>query len=203
MGSHDRGLLLLRLGVGLTLAAHGTQKLFGFFGGRGLSATGAGFETMGFRPGRSSALAAGLGETGGGVLLATGLATPLGAAAASATMAVAVSTHVPNGFFAANRGLEFPMTLGVAATAIAFTGPGDLSVDRLLGWRLASPRLRAWSLIAAWAAAAVIISRRQKALRAESKSLPADQAPGDDRPEPQAGAAQPGPAGAESAGGRP
>jgi hypothetical protein len=76
-------------------------------------------------------------------------------------------------------------------------------VDRLLGWRLASPRLRAWSLVAAWAAAAVIISRRQKALRAESKNLPADQAPGDGRPEPQAGAAQPGPAGAESAGGRP
>src|ERR1039458_10783226 len=75
----ETGLLLLRLTAGLTLAAHGAQKLFGWFGGPGLEATGQFFETIGFLPGRRHALMAGLAETGGGVLLALGLLTPIGA----------------------------------------------------------------------------------------------------------------------------
>ncbi|MHB8452251.1 MAG: DoxX family protein [Mycobacteriales bacterium] len=193
MRATNIGLLLLRLSIGLTLAAHGAQKLFGWFGGHGLAATGAGFEAMGFRPGRPNALAAGLGEAGGGLLIATGLATPLGTAAASATMAVAASTHVPNGFFSSKRGLEFPMTLGVAATAVAFTGPGDLSLDRLLGRRFGSPRLQACALISAWAGAAAIISRRQQVLRRGSESPSADgrKSPGTDSGEPPASTAHP------------
>ena len=74
------GLLLLRLTVGLTLAAHGAQKLFGWFGGPGLEATGQLFETLGFLPGRRQALMAGLAETGGGLLLTLGLLTPIAAA---------------------------------------------------------------------------------------------------------------------------
>ena len=73
----DIGLLLLRLIVGLTLSAHGTQKLFGWFGGPGLSATGQFFTVLGFPPGRRHALMAALGETLSGALLATGFATPL------------------------------------------------------------------------------------------------------------------------------
>lgn len=83
----DLGLLVLRVGTGGVLAAHGAQKLLGWFGGGGLSATTAGMEAMGFAPPKASALAAGVGEAGGGVLLALGLATPVGGAAAAGTMA--------------------------------------------------------------------------------------------------------------------
>lgn len=164
MGSVDRGLLLVRVGVGLTLAAHGARKLFGWFGGRGLAATGAGFEAMGFEPGRRSALAAGLGEAGGGALLALGLATPMAGAAAAGTMAVAASTHVPNGFFNAHRGLEFPMTLGLVATALTLTGPGALSVDRLIGFPSTCGRLRLVASLAAAGTAGTVIARRRQVL---------------------------------------
>src|SRR4051794_12579690 len=93
------GLLLLRLVVGLTLAAHGAQKLFGWFGGHGLNGTGAFLEMIGFVPGRRHALSAGLAETGGGLLLAVGLLTPLAAAVLVSVMLVAgVSAHLPKGF---------------------------------------------------------------------------------------------------------
>src|SRR5215468_3732302 len=130
----NMGILLLRLTVGLTLSAHGSQKLFGWFGGPGLNSTGQFFEEMlGLRPGRRHALLAGLAETGGGLLLALGLLTPLGAAAAISVMVVAVfSFHIRNGFFAHNRGYEYNLVLGVAALALAFTGSGSLSMDALL-----------------------------------------------------------------------
>ncbi|HLI14734.1 MAG TPA: DoxX family membrane protein [Acidimicrobiales bacterium] len=168
MTTKNLGLLTLRLGVGLTLFAHGAQKLFGWFGGRGLAETARSFDTMGFRPGRASALAAGLGEAGGGLLLAAGLATPAAGAAAGATMAVAASTHVPNGFFNAKRGLEFPMTLAVAAASLALTGPGSLSVDRLLGWDEVRPRLRVAALALGAAAAGAVIGRRRRAVTTRS-----------------------------------
>lgn len=91
----DIGLLLLRLTVGLTLAAHGGQKLFGWFGGPGLDAIGAILSMLGFQPGRRHALLAGLVETGGGLLLALGFLTPLAAALVFSVMLVAaVSAHV-------------------------------------------------------------------------------------------------------------
>jgi putative oxidoreductase len=127
------GLLLLRLTAGLTLAAHGAQKLFGWFGGPGLEATGQLFETMGFLPGRRQALMAGLAETGGGLLLALGLLTPIGAAVICSVMLVALTVHIKNGFFAQNGGYEYALVLGVAALTCAFTGPGALSLDALLG----------------------------------------------------------------------
>src|SRR5439155_1943196 len=95
------GLLILRLVVGLTLAAHGAQKLFGWFGGYGLAGTGQFLEQLGFRPGRIQAAQAGLAEFVGGLLLAAGFLTPVGAAAVAAVMLVAsVSVHLKNGFFA-------------------------------------------------------------------------------------------------------
>lgn len=125
----DLGLLLLRLGTGGVLAAHGTQKLFGWFGGGGLEGTGAFMESVGYTPGRASATAAGLAETGGGALLALGLATPAAGAAAAGAMGGAAAVHAPNGFFNAEGGYEYAATLGLAAAGLAVTGPGKLSLD--------------------------------------------------------------------------
>jgi putative oxidoreductase len=130
----DIGLLFLRLVVGLTLAAHGAQKLFQWFGGYGLSGTGQFLEQLGFRPGRTQAALAGIAELGGGLLLAAGFVTPAAAAAVVAVMLVAaVGVHVEKGFFATSGGYEYTLVLGAAAAALAFTGPGALSVDRALG----------------------------------------------------------------------
>ncbi|MGW6013706.1 DoxX family protein [Streptomyces sp. NPDC055210] len=129
----DLGLLLLRLGTGGVLAAHGAQKLFGWFGGGGLSGTGAFMESVGYAPGRASAAAAGLAETGGGTLLALGLATPAAGAAAAGAMAGASALHTPNGFFAQSGGYEHAASLGLTAAGLAVTGPGRISLDHALG----------------------------------------------------------------------
>ena len=125
----DLGLLLLRLGAGGVLAAHGTQKLFGWFGGHGIEGTGAFMESVGYAPGKASATAAGLAETGGGALLALGLATPAAGAAAAGAMGGATAIHAPNGFFNAEGGYEYAATLGLAAAGLAVTGPGRISLD--------------------------------------------------------------------------
>lgn len=128
------GLLILRLVVGLTVAAHGAQKLFGWFGGYGLAGTGQFLEQLGFRPGRVQAAQAGIAEFGGGILLTAGFLTPAAAAAVVAVMLVAsVSVHIRSGFFAQNGGYEYTLVLGVAALALAFTGPGALSLDQAFG----------------------------------------------------------------------
>ncbi|MDX2524118.1 DoxX family membrane protein [Streptomyces europaeiscabiei] len=125
----DLGLLLLRLGAGGVLAAHGAQKLFGWFGGHGIEGTGAFMESVGYAPGKASATAAGLAETGGGALLALGLATPAAGAAAAGAMGGATAIHAPNGFFNAEGGYEYAATLGLAAAGLAITGPGRISLD--------------------------------------------------------------------------
>ena len=95
--------------LGLAIAAHGAQKLFGWFGGRGLDGTGGYLESVGFRPGRPLAPLAGLSEFGGGVLTALGLFGPLGPALMVAVMIVAMSQHAGNGFFAMENGVEVPL----------------------------------------------------------------------------------------------
>lgn len=162
---HDIGLLALRLGTGGVLFAHGTQKLFGWFGGHGLEGTGKFMEQAGFRPGRANALASGLGEAGGGTLLALGLGTPGAGAAVAAAMAGAASIHAPAGFFNDQGGLEFPAFMGLAGSALALSGPGGLSLDHLLGHRLNQPWMPAVTFVAAAAAAACVISRRARVLR--------------------------------------
>ena len=132
--SVNLGLLLLRVLFGGAIAAHGAQKLFGWFNGGGLSGTGAAFEAMGFRPGKTFALIAGLGEFGGGVLLILGLLTPLGAAGILAGMLVAMFTaHVGRGFFAMEGGIELPFLYAAAALGIAITGAGAISLDAAWG----------------------------------------------------------------------
>jgi putative oxidoreductase len=158
----DFGLLILRVVVGTTLAAHGAQKLFGWFGGPGLAGAGAGFEHLGFTPGRRHALMAGVVEVGGGLLLALGLATPLAAAVVASVMIVAaVSAHLPRGFFAQNGGYEYPLILGVAGLTLAFTGPGAISADAVLGWQVAGARWGALALaVAVIGAAGQLVQRR-------------------------------------------
>lgn len=164
---NDIGLLALRLGTGGLLVAHGTQKLFGWFGGYGLEKTAGSMEQIGFRPGRPSALASGIGEAGGGTLLALGLATPGAGAAVAAAMAGAASVHVPAGFFNDQGGLEFPAFLGLTGAALALAGPGALSLDHLLGHRLDRPWMPGVTFAAAAVAAAVVVSRRVRVQRAE------------------------------------
>ena len=131
----DLGILLIRTVVGLTLAAHGAQKLFGWFGGYGLAGTAQWLESVGFRPGRRHAVTAGLVEIGGGLLFAAGAATPFAAAIIASVMIVAaVTAHLKNGFFITSGGYEYNVVLGASALAVAFTGPGALSVDGALGY---------------------------------------------------------------------
>jgi putative oxidoreductase len=106
------GRLLLRLAVGGFFFGHGTQKLFGWFGGNGLDATAQGFEALGLRPGKPNAIVAGAAEAGGGALLATGLATPLAASVLTATMLTAIkSVHGKNGPWLNNGGYEYNVVL--------------------------------------------------------------------------------------------
>jgi putative oxidoreductase len=156
------GILLLRTVVGLTLAAHGAQKLLGWFDGPGLDAVGQGMEMLGFRPGRRHAQMAGLVELGGGLLLALGLATPVGAALGASVMLVAaVTAHVKNGFFLASGGYEFTLVLGVAALSIAFTGPGAVSIDALLGYSFSGASWGLASLLIGAAGAGIQLAQRR------------------------------------------
>ncbi|MDX2678559.1 DoxX family membrane protein [Streptomyces sp. NY05-11A] len=161
----DLGLLLLRLGTGGVLAAHGAQKLFGWFGGHGLEGTGQFMESVGYEPGKASATAAGLAEAGGGTLLALGLATPAAGAAAAGAMAGASAVHAPNGFFAASGGYEHAASLGLAAAGLAVTGPGRLSLDHALGHLVDRGWMVPAALGATAAATAVIIGLRSQRLR--------------------------------------
>src|SRR6059036_2373766 len=130
----DTALLIGRLFFGLGIAVHGAQKLFGWFGGYGLTGTGGFFEGLGFRPGRFFAAVAGLAEWGGGLMLVLGLFEPVAAALIIAVMIVAAgSVHWSNGLFAASNGIELPLLNGAAAAALALTGPGAYSIDAALG----------------------------------------------------------------------
>jgi putative oxidoreductase len=136
------GLLILRLVAGLTIAAHGAQKLFGWFGGPGFSGTLKMQERMGFKPMALWASLVILGELGAGLSLALGFLTPLGAAGMFGAMFMAiVKAHWKNGFWNSKRGLEFPLQLLAAAVAIGFTGPGSYSLDALFGIALPTPLL--------------------------------------------------------------
>jgi putative oxidoreductase len=134
------GLLILRLGIGLILAAHGAQKLFGVWGGSGMAKWAESVQRLRIRPATPWAWVAALSEFGGGLLLAFGLLSPLGSLAITGAMLVAIATvHLANGFWNGKRGYEFNLSLIVGAAAVAFTGPGTYSLDNALGIHLPEP----------------------------------------------------------------
>ncbi|MEU0868935.1 DoxX family protein [Nocardia brasiliensis] len=129
--AYDAGLLLLRIAVGLTMAAHGAQKLFGWFGGGGLDGTGKFFSSKGYPAGEAMAFVAGVTETFGGLALAVGLLTPLAGAAVVGTLLNAIAVKGAGAFFAP-KGIEYELILTAAAAALTLTGPGRYALDRFI-----------------------------------------------------------------------
>src|ERR1700735_195415 len=137
---------LLRLVVGGYFSGHGTQKLFGWFGGHGLDATAGMFESLGLRPGKRHATAAGIAEAGGGAALVPGAATPLAASVLVATMITAIHrVHLPNGPWVTDQGYEYNLVLIAAVLSLAETGPGSPSIDSARGSEMHGPK---WALFA-------------------------------------------------------
>lgn len=127
------GLLLIRLVFGLTFAAHGTQKLFGWFGGYGIAGTGGFFESIGIKPGKLNAFLAGSAELIAGLLLALGIFTPVAAALIAITMVVSIAkVHGANGYWATAGGYEYNVAIMAVAIGIALTGPGSYTILSLL-----------------------------------------------------------------------
>lgn len=128
--------LALRIPVGIILAAHGAQKLFGMFGGYGLAGTGQWMDSIGIHPGYLMALLAGSAEFFGGLALLLGLLVRPAAAVVAFTMLVAiVSVHLGHGLFMANNGYEYALTLLAVTLALMLSGAGRLSVDAALAAR--------------------------------------------------------------------
>jgi putative oxidoreductase len=146
MDTFDTALLLLRLGVGLTFAAHGAQKVFGWWGGPGLAGWRGAMAKMGFRPEGVFAGLSAMIELAGGLFLAVGLLTPLAAAALIAQSVVIIGhVHWTNGFFNGKGGFEFPLVLLVGSAAIVLLGAGAWSLDAAFGFDLASTAR--WALV--------------------------------------------------------
>ena len=125
------GLSLLRIIAGLTFAAHGAQKLFGWFGGYGLAGVGQWMESIGLAPGYLLALLAGSAEFFGGLALIIGLLVRPAAAVLALTMLVAIfSVHLASGFFMSNNGYEYALALLAISLAVLIEGAGKLSLDR-------------------------------------------------------------------------
>jgi putative oxidoreductase len=148
MDSTGLGLLILRLVVGLTMAAHGAQKVFGWWSGPGIAGWGAAMERMGFRPARFFAWLSAGAELVGGMLLAAGLLTPFAAAAVVGQSVVIIGhVHGPKGFWNKNSGFEFPLALVAGAVAVGLIGAGAMSIDAAIGLRF-DDTLRAVLLVA-------------------------------------------------------
>ncbi|MFD2615171.1 DoxX family protein [Paenibacillus gansuensis] len=129
----DLGLLIIRVVVGLLFAAHGAQKVFGWFGGYGLKGTGGWFESIGMKPGATVAFFVGAGELLGGLLFAAGLFTWVGALLMIVLMIGAIAkVHGANGLWSTQNGYEYNLVLIVIALGVAFIGAGEYSLDALL-----------------------------------------------------------------------
>jgi len=160
------GLLVARLVFGLTMSAHGAQKLFGWFGGYGLAGTSQMFAQLGFRPARLFTAIASGAEVGGGLLVALGLLGPIGPALLLSVMIVAaVTVHWSNGFFAMKNGIELPLLYAAFAVGLALSGPGRYSLDALLGFEaLWSPTVAVAALVVGVIGAAGNLALRRAAL---------------------------------------
>jgi putative oxidoreductase len=174
--------LLLRLVVGGFFFGHGTQKLFGWFGGHGLEATSNMFDSLGARPGKHNAILAGAAEAGGGALLVVGGATPIAASALTATMLTAIyRVHLKNGPWSTNGGYEYNAVLIAAVLALAEVGPGPLSID---GEKRHGPGWALFALLPGIAGA--VGAHLYSASQPEPLPEPPEQAPSQDGSESQA-----------------
>jgi putative oxidoreductase len=180
-------LLLVRLTIGSLLAGHGAQKLFGWFGGHGLEGTAGWMESIRLRPGKVWAMLAGLSEFGGGLLILLGFLNPLGPLAVIGAMGMATAkVHWGKPIWVTSGGAELPITNMSVALALALSGPGDYSLDHLLGVKLPRRLVLIPGLILATASVAfgLYISTRpepQPEAQPEAQPQPQLQA----RPEPQ------------------
>jgi putative oxidoreductase len=157
------GRLLLRTVVGGYFVGHGTQKLFGWFNGHGIEATAGMFGSLGLRPAKAHAIAAGVAEAGGGAAIVLGGETPLASSVLIATMLTAIrKVHAANGPWVTDQGYEYNLVLIAALASLAETGPGSPSIDAGRGSEMHGPKwaLVALALGAAGAAGAEIISSR-------------------------------------------
>lgn len=161
MSSVDLSLVLVRVAVGGLLLGHGVGNLFGWFGGYGLDGTGAIFERLGFRPGRRYAALAGVVEVAAGAMVAVGLATQLAAAGVIGLMLTTIRTaHRGRGPWYFNGGWEYNLTLLVVALSLALSGPGAVSLDRLLGVARASVAWGMGALLVGLAGGAAALALR-------------------------------------------
>lgn len=167
------GLLLLRLLLAALLFGHATQKLFGWFRGGGPAGSGVLFEQWGYRPGAQMAVIAGLCELTGATSIALGLLTPAGSAVIIGTMIVAASTSAANGLWAHLGGCEVPVLYAGFAAVLAFTGPGNWSLDHALGiTSLYGPAWGVAALAVGVLAAIPLLVRRRRALAADASQSP-------------------------------
>ncbi len=176
------GRLAARTVIGTLFIGHGTQKLFGWFGGPGLEGTEQMMGALEMRPTRPNAIAAGVTETAGGALLVAGAATPLAGASLIGTMFTAIrKVHQPNGPWVTQGGWEYNAVLVAALLALIDGGPGDLSVDAALGRKEWGPgwAMAGLGLGAAASAAAMTIGRQVAAASSDSTAPSTDKAVAD------------------------
>jgi putative oxidoreductase len=166
----EMGLVLARLVIGLVAAAHGSQKLFGWFGGAGMPGFTKMMEGLQVRPARLWAMVAALTETLGGLMLALGLLTPIVAAALFGNFVVAaVVVHMSKGFWSQKGGYEYPMVLSAMCLALAVTGPGAVSIDGLLGLPIQQPVIILSALMTTLAVTVGLLEARHLAVNSRSR----------------------------------
>jgi len=162
--------LILRLVIGLIMAAHGAQKLFGWWGGSGMANWTAAMTRMRIKPAAPWAWISALGELLGGIGLAAGLLIPLPNLAIAGSMLVAIAlVHWPMGFWNSKGGFEFNLSILAAVTAIAFTGAGAESLDAALGIHLPEPATLIVGTVALLLAVGVALGNRAPAPAAAAK----------------------------------
>jgi len=167
----NAGLLILRLILGMIVAAHGAQKLFGRFNGPGLDGFAAILERLGVRPGWPWALIAGVVEFGGGIMVAAGLLTPVAALFVAGDLLVAILTvHIAKGFWNTDGGFEFPLSIIAGMVALSMVGPGRLAIDTVIPLHLPQP--------ATWLIIVIVVLLGVIAAVALPRALPGVQAEG-------------------------